>query len=170
MTKYKIVEIPDERLRQISKPVDVTEEGLDELLEDMLSLMYETHGVGLAAPQIGLLKRLVVIDISKEKNAPIYLINPEIIWKSEEKQNEHEGCLSIPNQYASVERHLAVTVRYTDKNRKQQELSAEGFLAIALQHEIDHLNGVLFIDYLSPLKRKMLLKRLEKRRKLEKCE
>ena len=167
--KYKIIEIPDERLREKSVSVSSDEVGLKELLKDMLSVMYESNGVGLAAPQIGLLKRIVVIDVSKEKNSPLYLVNPEIIAHSEEMQKEYEGCLSIPNQFAPVERFQAVTVRFINEKGKETILEAEGFLAIALQHEIDHLNGVLFIDYLSPLKRKMLLKRLEKKRKASEC-
>ena len=167
--KYKIIEIPDERLREKSIPVSSDEAGLGTLLKDMLSVMYESNGVGLAAPQIGLLKRIIVIDISKEKNSPIYMVNPEIIAHSEEKQKEYEGCLSIPNQFAAVERFQSVTVRFTNEKGKETILDAEGFLAVAMQHEIDHLDGVLFIDHLSPLKRKMLLKRLEKKRKAEEC-
>ena len=135
----------------------------------MLQKMYDTHGVGLAAPQVGILKRLVVIDVgSKEgQEKPLLMVNPEIIEKSEEIKKASEGCLSVPNQYAPVERFASVTVSYLDENGVRQEISADGLLAVALQHEIDHLNGILFIDYLSPLRRKMVINRLNKNRRLK---
>ena len=131
--------------------------------------MYEGNGVGLAANQVGLLKRLVVIDCAgaNEEPQPIKMVNPEIIAHSENKTLHNEGCLSLPKEYADVERWEAVTVRYLDENGKEKRIESQGLLAIAMQHEIDHLDGILFIDYLSKLKRDRLVTHLEKRRKRE---
>lgn len=165
----KIIEYPDTLLREKSQPVEQVDSAVAELLRQMLQKMYDTHGVGLAAPQVGILKRLVVIDVgSKEgQEKPLLMVNPEIIEKSEEIKKASEGCLSVPNQYAPVERFASVTVSYLDENGVRQEISADGLLAVALQHEIDHLNGILFIDYLSPLRRKMVINRLNKNRRLK---
>lgn len=165
----KIIEYPDTLLREKSQPVEQVDSAVAELLRQMLQKMYDTHGVGLAAPQVGILKRLVVIDVgSKEgQEKPLLMVNPEIVEKSEEIKKASEGCLSVPNQYAPVERFASVTVSYLDENGVRQEISADGLLAVALQHEIDHLNGILFIDYLSPLRRKMVINRLNKNRRLK---
>ena len=165
----KIIEYPDMLLREKSQPVEQVDSAVAELLRQMLQKMYDTHGVGLAAPQVGILKRLVVIDVgSKEgQEKPLLMVNPEIVEKSEEIKKASEGCLSVPNQYAPVERFASVTVSYLDENGVRQEISADGLLAVALQHEIDHLNGILFIDYLSPLRRKMVINRLNKNRRLK---
>lgn len=165
--KMKIIEIPDPLLREKSLPVKAVDEDVQKLMKDMLETMYSAGGVGLAAPQVGVLKRIVVIDISKENepDAPLFLANPEIIWKSEEMIECSEGCLSVPNQYAPVARHQAVTIRYLNEKNEPCELKAEDFLAKAVQHELDHLDGIIFIDYVSALRRKMMLKRLDKQRK-----
>lgn len=165
----KIIEYPDTLLREKSQPVEQVDSAVAELLRQMLQKMYDTHGVGLAAPQVGILKRLVVIDVgSKEgQEKPLLMVNPEIVEKSEEIKKASEGCLSVPNQYAPVERFASVTVSYLDENGVRQEISADGLLAVALQHEIDHLNGILFIDYLSPLRRKLVINRLNKNRRLK---
>ena len=135
-------------------------------MEDMLETMYDAPGIGLAAVQIGILKRLIVIDISKEeKKNPIFLINPEIITKSKNKSVYEEGCLSLPGQFAEIERPAECLIKYLDYQGKQKELKATGLMATCVQHEIDHLNGVLFIDYLSKLKKDMIIKRLQKKKK-----
>ena len=133
----------------------------------MLETMYAENGCGLAAPQVGLLQRMVVIDIAHEgeEPQPLFLINPEIIWKSDEKEVCEEGCLSLPEMRAEVERPASVRVKYMDYNGKECELLAEDFLAVAMQHELDHLDGILYIDHISRLKRQMLLKKLEKHRR-----
>lgn len=166
--KMSILEIPHPLLREKSMPVG--KEDVTRTLDDMLETMYAAKGVGLAAPQVGLLKRMVVIDTtSKEEKVrhPLFLVNPKIVAHSEDTAVCSEGCLSVPNQFADVKRFTSVRVAYEDKSRQLQEIEAEGLLAIALQHELDHLDGVLFVDYLSRLKRGMLLKRLAKERKRE---
>jgi peptide deformylase len=155
----------DPVLRAVSAPVEHVDDELKTLVENMLETMYATNGVGLAGNQVGRLQRLVVIDCGHDTPDPIKMVNPEIISRSETRVCHNEGCLSVPREYADVERWEYVTVRYTDENGKEQIRETEGLLAIAVQHELDHLEGKLFIDYLSPLKRKMLLKHLEKRRK-----
>lgn len=169
MSKMKIFEIPEPVLRQKAEKVDAVDTAIRQTLSDMLETMYTGNGVGLAANQVGLLKRLVVIDCASddEEPAPIKMVNPEIIAHSENKILHNEGCLSLPREYADVERWETVTVRYWDENGVEQTREADGLLAIAMQHEIDHLDGILFIDYLSKLKRDKLLKHLEKRRKRE---
>ena len=135
-------------------------------MDDMLETMYDAVGVGLAAPQVGVSKRIVVIDTTHEgeKPEPLYLVNPEIIWKSEEKVCGEEGCLSVPEQRAEVERFASVKLRYLDYDGKEHEELIEDFLAIVVQHELDHLDGILYIDRISRLKRQMLLKKLQKLR------
>eukprot|EP01092_Planopodium_desertum_P002320 TRINITY_DN13668_c0_g1_i1.p1 TRINITY_DN13668_c0_g1~~TRINITY_DN13668_c0_g1_i1.p1 ORF type:complete len:135 (+),score=39.91 TRINITY_DN13668_c0_g1_i1:1-405(+) len=132
--------------------------------------MYAAPGIGLAAPQIGVMKRLVVMDVSddKEKPQPLKLVNPEIIWESEDTSVYQEGCLSIPEQYADVERPAEVGLRYLDENGKEHEIEADGLLATCIQHELDHLDGILFTDYLSALKRNMILKKVQKLQKTKK--
>lgn len=168
MAKLEVLEIPHPILEQKAEQVEEVTPQIAQLLADMLETMYASNGVGLAGNQVGQLKRLVVIDCAhpdEEKPDPIKMVNPTIVWRSEEMTCHNEGCLSIPRQYADVIRHAEVEVEYLDENGKKQRRKADGLLSIAMQHEIDHLDGILFIDHLSSLKRKMLLKRLEKKRK-----
>lgn len=167
MAILKLFEYPHPVLKQKTEKVEKVDNEIKKLLDDMLETMYASNGCGLAAPQIGVSKRIVVIDIAHEDEEPnpLYMVNPQIIWKSEEKVCGEEGCLSVPGQRAEVERFASVKIKYLDYDGKEQELLAEDFLAIAVQHELDHLDGVLYIDHLSRLKRQMLLKKLEKLRK-----
>ena len=167
MAKLKLFEYPHPILKKKAEKVQKVDDELRKLLDDMLETMYASNGCGLAAPQIGVSKRIVVIDIAHEDEEPrpLYMVNPEIVWQSEEKEISEEGCLSVPGQRAEVERPAAVRIKYLDYDGKKQELEADDFLAVAAQHEIDHLDGVLYIDKLSRLKRQMLLKKLEKYRK-----
>nr|QIM10314.1 peptide deformylase [uncultured Alphaproteobacteria bacterium] len=171
MAKLKIYEHPHPVLKQKATQVSKIDAEIRKLLDDMLETMYAAAGVGLAAPQVGVLKRVVVIDISHEdegeKRAPLYLVNPEIIWHSDEEKCQFEGCLSLPDQSAEVSRFKQVRVRYQDYDGKEREILAEGLLSVALQHEIDHLDGILYIDHISRLKRQMLLKKLQKMRQEE---
>ncbi len=169
MTKLRVFEIPEPVLREKAVKVDTVTPEIQQILSDMLETMYETHGVGLAANQVGLLKRLVVMDCSgaDEKPNPIKMVNPEIVQKSPDMVLHNEGCLSVPREYADVERHEWVVVRYLDENGILQELKATDLLSICVQHELEHLDGILFIDHLSSLKRNRLLKHLEKRRRRE---
>lgn len=167
MTKLKVYEYPHPVLKQKALPVDKVDDELRALLDDMLETMYASNGCGLAAPQVGVSKRMVVIDIAHEgeEPAPLYMVNPEIVWKSDELEVCEEGCLSLPELRAEVERPASVKIRYLDYNGNACELLAEDFLAVAAQHELDHLEGVLYIDHLSRLKRQMLVKKLQKSRK-----
>jgi len=172
MTKLKIYEYPHPILKQKAEPVAKVDDELRKFLDDMLETMYVADGVGLAAPQVGVSKRIVVIDVSgaeedAAEKAPIFLVNPEIVWHSDEKGCRFEGCLSVPEQRAEVERYVQVRVHYQDYEGKEQEILADGLLSIALQHEIDHLDGILYIDRISRLKRQMLLKKLQKLRQEE---
>ena len=164
MTIKTIITEPNEILRQVSKPVIRVGNDERKLMDDMLETMYAANGIGLAAIQIGIPKRVVVIDISKDENKkdPIYFVNPELTWKSKEKATYEEGCLSIPDQFAKIDRPEKCTVKFLDYNGNPKEIKAEGLLATCIQHEIDHLNGVLFIDYLSKLKKDMIIKKLKK--------
>jgi len=171
MSILPLCEYPDPILHQKCERVLRIDDELRSFLDDMLETMYADHGAGLAAPQVGVLKRMIVIDAEQEdedghhkKGNPMALINPEIIYKSEETIFFCEGCLSIPEQRAEVERHQKIKVRYQDKTGAEKEIEAEDYLAVVLQHEIDHLDGILYIDHLSRLKRNMLLKKLEKLR------
>ncbi len=169
MDKYDIIKVPDPVLKAMAKPVGAVDDGLRKQLDMMLHTMYEAPGIGLAANQVGILNRVLVMDIAQreepETRKPIFMINPEIIWESEEPSVWEEGCLSIPGQYADVQRPLEVRVRYLDYHGKQQEDMFEGLGSHCVQHEIDHLNGVLFIDHLSSLKRNMILKKVKKQMK-----
>jgi len=164
MTIKPLIILPDPILRQVSKPVERVDAGLRRFADDMLETMYDAPGIGLAAIQVGEPIRMLVIDLSKddEDNAPQVFINPEIVSVSDERSVYEEGCLSIPDYYAEVERPATVQVKYLDREGKQQEVAAEGLLATCLQHEIDHLNGVLFIDHISRLKRDMVMKKFRK--------
>ncbi|SEQ61200.1 peptide deformylase [Faunimonas pinastri] len=164
MAKLEIVNLPDPLLRQSSAPIEGVSDETRKLIENMLDTMYDAPGIGLAAIQVGVPKRLVTIDVAPEGDAPapMIFINPEVLWASDERSTYEEGCLSIPDYYAEVERPAKVKVRYVDREGKPQEIDAEGILATCLQHEIDHLNGVLFIDYISKLKRDLVIKKFTK--------
>ena len=167
-----LVLLPDPLLRKKSAPVERIDAGVRTLVKDMFDTMYAAPGIGLAAVQIGALRRVITIDLSRkdETAEPLVFINPEILSKSDETHPHEEGCLSIPEYYAEVERPSAIRVRYTDLAGKKIELDADGILATCLQHEIDHLNGVLFIDYLSRLKRSRVIKKFETAAKRGKSE
>ncbi|PSJ57858.1 peptide deformylase [Pseudaminobacter soli (ex Li et al. 2025)] len=164
MTIKPLIILPDPVLRQLSKSVERVDADLRKLADDMLETMYDAPGIGLAAIQIGIPLRLLVIDLAKEGEtpAPLVVINPEIVHSSDERSTYEEGCLSIPDYYAEVERPATVRGRFLDREGKQQEITAEGLLATCLQHEIDHLNGVLFIDHISKLKRDMVMRKFKK--------
>ena len=163
----KILTGPDPILRKKCEPLEKVDEETKKLMDDMLETMYTAPGIGLAAIQVGILKRLVVIDISKEeeKKKPIFLINPQIIHQSKNTSVYEEGCLSLPGQFAEIERPAECTIKYLDYNGKEKELKSDGLLATCIQHEVDHLNGILFIDYLSKLKKDMIIKKLVKQKK-----
>ena len=167
MSKKKIVIEPDPILRKKSLPFEKVDSEVKNLLDDMLETMYEAPGIGLAAVQIGILKRAIVIDISKEdeKKNPIFLINPIIRFKSEKRSVYEEGCLSLPGHFAEIERPAECELDYIDYDGKERNLKAKGLMATCIQHEVDHLNGVLFIDYLSKLKKDMIIKKLVKQKK-----
>jgi peptide deformylase len=169
MALRDIIKLPDPRLRQVSAPVEKLDGELGRLIEDMFATMYEAPGIGLAAIQVGVPQRVVTMDLAKkdEPKAPQVFINPELVLVSDEKAKREEGCLSIPDYYEEIERPARVKVRYLDRDGKPQEIEAEGLLATCLQHEIDHLNGVLFIDHLSKLKRNMVIKKFAKAAKRE---
>lgn len=165
-----ILVLPDPRLRAIADPIEKVDDGIKQLAQDMLETMYDAPGIGLAATQIGEMKRIVVMDLARddEPKAPIVMINPEILKFSDDAVTTEEGCLSIPELYYDVERSAEITVRYTDLEGKTVELDAEDRLAICIQHELDHLDGVLYIDYLSRLKRDRVLKKFQKAERLSK--
>jgi peptide deformylase len=159
----EILEAPDRRLTTVCAPVERIDADLLRLLDAMLETMYAAPGIGLAAPQVGVLKRAFVIDLAQEgERAPRFVINPELVWRSETMTVAEEGCLSLPKQFGEVTRADQVCVRHLDRKGKPQEIEADGLLARCLQHEIDHLNGILFVDHLSALKRTMILRRLAK--------
>jgi peptide deformylase len=164
MTIKPLIILPDPLLRQVSQPVERVDSELNQLVDDMLETMYEAPGIGLAAVQVGVPRRLLVIDLAKEgeEPAPLVFINPKIIRSSDERSVYEEGCLSIPDYYAEVERPATITVTSLDRSGKEVTTEAEGLLATCLQHEIDHLDGVLFIDHISRLKREMVIKRFTK--------
>ena len=165
MTNLEILTIPDPVLRQKSAPVEAVTDAVRRFAEEMLKTMYEAPGIGLAAIQVGEPRRIITLDVAREEEprSPLVLINPEILWHSEEERSVYEeGCLSIPDYYAEVERPSKVRVRYLDLDGNSQEHEADGLLATCVQHEIDHLNGVLFIDYISKLKRDLVVKKFTK--------
>ena len=155
---------PDPVLKQKALPVDEFDEKLSELAENMLETMYAAPGIGLSAPQIADGRRLIVCDVAREGEPPqpYQMINPEIVWRLDEKVVAEEGCLSIPDQYGEVSRFREIRVSYLDPNGASQEVAADGLFSACIQHEIDHLDGVLFIDYLTPLKRNMILRKMKK--------
>jgi peptide deformylase len=164
MALRDIITLPDKRLRLVSGPVDRIDPELKRLVEDMFETMYHAPGIGLAAIQVGVPKRVVTMDLAKKEDSkePRVFINPEILWSSEETSVYEEGCLSIPDIHEDVTRPARVTIRYTDLAGKPQEAEAEGLFATCIQHEIDHLNGVLFIDHISKLKRDRIIKKFAK--------
>ena len=175
MSIRKILTEPNKILRQISKNVENVDKEIQTLMDDMLETVYAAPGIGLAAIQIGVPKRVIVIDITRdnenditrdnEKKNPIYFVNPEIVWKDNEESTYEEGCLSVPNQFAEINRPKECQVKYLDYFGEPKLLKAEGLLATCIQHEIDHLEGILFIDYLSKLKKSMIIKKLSKQKK-----
>ncbi|MDM9996409.1 peptide deformylase [Bartonella henselae] len=167
MPMRPLVIVPDPILREISKPVEYIDSAVQKLADDMLETMYHAQGVGLAAIQIGIPLRMLVLDVSRndEQKNPLVIINPEVLWLSDERNIYKEGCLSIPEYFAEVERPKRLCVRYQNREGKQTEIEADDLLATCLQHEIDHLNGRLFIDYLSKIKRDMVIRKLKKRAK-----
>ena len=169
MALREIIKLPDKRLRLKSEPIKRIDTTIRKLVDDLFETMYDAPGIGLAAIQIGVPKRVVTMDLSKKEDdhKPQVFINPEVIWKSTEKSKYEEGCLSIPEFYEEVERPAQVKVKYLDIDGKEQEIEASGLLATCLQHEIDHTNGVLFIDYISKLKRDRIVKKFTKAAKKE---
>jgi peptide deformylase len=170
MALLDIIVAPDPRLKKKALPVDAVDKSIAKLMADMLDTMYDAPGVGLAAPQVGILSRVIVVDPApgEEASQPLKMANPEILWSSDKTKEYEEGCLSLPEEYDRVHRPDRITVRYLDGENEQQELDAEAFLAVVIQHEIDHLDGVLFVDHISSLKRGIILRRLTKIKKLGK--
>jgi peptide deformylase len=162
-----ILTAPDPRLKKKSLPVAAVDDEVRQLMDDMLETMYDAPGIGLAAPQIDVLQRVIVLDIDREeaKTGPLFMANPEIIEASDEDASYEEGCLSLPEHYADVVRPAKITVRYLDRDNVQKDLTCEGLLATCIQHEMDHLDGILFVDHISSLKRNMILRKLLKLRK-----
>jgi peptide deformylase len=170
MTVREIIKLPDKRLRLVSEPVKRIDASLRKLVEDMFETLYAAPGIGLAGIQVGVAKRVIIMDLSKKDDTrkPEVFVNPEITWASEEKSSYEEGCLSIPEYYEEVERPAVVKVKYLDLEGKAREVEASGLLATCLQHEIDHLNGILFIDHISKLKRDRITKKFAKAAKTAK--
>jgi peptide deformylase len=167
MALLPILCYPDQRLHKVAKPVQAVDDRIRVLIDDMLETMYDASGIGLAATQIDVHERLVVIDVSEERNQPLVLINPEITWMGDERVKGEEGCLSVPGIYDGVERATAVKVTALDRHGKAQNIEAEGMLAICIQHELDHLKGKVFVEYLSPLKQGRIKTKLVKAQKAE---
>ncbi|MCT7665136.1 peptide deformylase [Shinella kummerowiae] len=168
MTIKPLIILPDPILREVSKPIETIDSEVKKLADDMLETMYDAPGIGLAAIQIGVARRMLVLDVSKdgEDKKPLVFINPEVVASSDARSVYEEGCLSIPDYYAEVERPAAITVKHLDRDGKEQIVEADGLLATCLQHEIDHLNGVLFIDHISKLKREMVIRKFTKAAKM----
>ncbi len=167
MAKLNILRYPDPRLHKVAKPVEQVDERIRQLVDDMLETMYDAHGVGLAATQVDVHERVIVIDVSDDRNEPRVLINPEIVWASEEKIVWEEGCLSVPTVYDKVQRHAQVTVKALDRDAREYRFDADGLLAVCVQHEMDHLMGKVFVEYLSPLKRNRIKTKMLKREREE---
>ena len=167
MALLTVIIAPDPRLKVKAKPVAKVDASIAKLMDDMLETMYRAPGIGLAAPQVGVAKRVIVLDVAgkDEKPAPLAMANPEVLWKSDETVTWEEGCLSVPEHYADVKRPAAVRVRFVDRENEIREMDADGLLATCIQHEMDHLNGVLFIDKISALKRGIILRKLTKAKK-----
>ena len=164
MALLPILTAPDPRLKKKSQPVKAVDAEIRQLMDDMLETMKAAPGIGLAAPQVGVLKRVIVLEIEREDTStgPLFMANPEIVDVSEEDATYNEGCLSVPEHYADVVRPAKVTVRYLDRDNVRQEMACEGLLSTCVQHEIDHLEGRLFIDYLTPLKRQLITRKMQK--------
>jgi len=157
-----ILRYPDPRLHTVAKPVAVVDDRIREVIARMFATMYDANGIGLAATQVDIHERLIVIDVSEERNEPLVLINPEVVWASEERRKGDEGCLSVPGIYDGVERAVSVRVRALDGDGVVREIDADGLLAVCIQHEMDHLAGKVFVEYLSPLKRNRIKTKLQK--------
>ncbi|MHB1205176.1 MAG: peptide deformylase [Rhodospirillaceae bacterium] len=170
MALLNIIVAPDPRLKKKAAAVERVDAATAKLMADMLETMYDAPGVGLAAPQVGVLKRIIVVDAARDgaEPQPLKMANPEIIWSSPETKLHEEGCLSLPEEYEPVERPDKIKVRYVDENNELRTIEADGLLAVVIQHEMDHLEGTLFVDHISTLKRNMILRRLTKAKKLEK--
>ena len=168
MAKLDIIIAPDPRLKVKCKPVAKVDAKVARLMDDMLETMYAAPGIGLAAPQVGVAQRVIVLDVAREdeKPAPFRMANPELVWVSDEDTTYNEGCLSLPEHYADVVRPKGIRVRYLDHQNEIRELEAEGLLATCIQHEMDHLDGILFVDHITALKRNIILRKLVKARKL----
>ncbi len=168
MSLLQILQAPHPGLKRVAQPVAEVTGELRTLMDDMLDTMYHAPGIGLAAPQVGIARRIVVVDVSRDEGSrsPLRLINPELIWTSDDSVPMEEGCLSLPEQFAEVKRPSAVRLRYLDETGAPKEIEADGMLARCLQHEVDHLDGILFIDHLSALRRNMILRKLEKARRV----
>ena len=164
MAVLPIITAPDPRLKLVARRVERVNPSIRRLMDDMLDTMYQSIGIGLAAPQVGVAQRIIVIDVAREgeKPKPMRIANPEIIWRSAETTVANEGCLSVPEHYADVSRAAAIKLRYLDHENEIREIEADGLLATCLQHEIDHLDGVLFVDHISALKRGIILRKLQK--------
>ena len=167
MSVLEILKEPDPILRKKSDEVSKVDNDIRALMDNMLETMYQAPGIGLAAPQVGILKKVIVIDLAKEDEPkkPLFIVNPKIIWKSDELSSREEGCLSIPGYFAEVVRPTKCKLQYLDYDGKQKEIEAEDLLSTCIQHEVDHCDGVLFIDYLSKLKKDMIIKKLIKAKK-----
>lgn len=168
MAILKIIEIPDKRLKTKSIPVKKVDEEVKTLLHDMVETMRVADGLGLAAPQVGINRRVVVLDVpfrTAGEDEPVFMVNPEIYWRSEEMNHYKEGCLSLPEQYADVERPAEVKIKYLDENGNEKDVHADGLFATVVQHEVDHLDGIVFVDRVSRIKRNMLLRKLRKLQK-----
>ena len=165
MALLPILVYPDPRLHTVAKPVAQVDDRIRQLLADMRETMYDANGIGLAATQVDVHERVIVIDVSEERDAPMALINPEIVWASEAMQVHDEGCLSVPGIYDGVERHTSVHVRALDEQGQSRVIEADGLLAVCIQHEMDHLMGKVFVEYLSPLKRNRIKTKMSKIRR-----
>ena len=168
MAIMEIIVAPDPRLKIKAKPVETVDDDVRMLMDDMLATMYDANGIGLAAPQVGDGRRVIVVDVAREGDEPnpMFLANPQIVEIAEDDRIHEEGCLSLPEHYAEVVRPNWVKVRYLDRDNEIREIKADGILATCIQHEIDHLDGVLFVDHVSALKRNMILRKLQKAKKL----
>ena len=166
MSVLEIIVAPDPRLKRRAEPVVKVDDEVRKIMDDMLDTMYAANGIGLAGPQVGILKRIIVVDVARDGDGrqPMQMANPEVIWESDDERSYEEGCLSLPEHFAEVVRPEAVKVRYIDRDNEIRTIDADDILATCIQHEMDHLEGILFIDHLSRLKRSMALKKLKKLR------
>ena len=167
MSVLEIIVAPDPRLKRRAEPVEKVDDAVRKIMDDMLDTMYAANGIGLAGPQVGILKRIIVVDVARddEGRQPMQMANPEVVWESDDERSYEEGCLSLPEHFAEVIRPEAVKVRYLDRDNEIRTIDADDILATCIQHEIDHLDGVLFVDHISSLKRNMIIKKLQKLKK-----